>query len=319
MSAGEARRVVTFGETMALMLTESPGPLAHADELKLRIGGAESNVAIALTRLGTPATWLGRVGDDGLGELVARELRAEAVETRAIVDPDAQTGLMIKERRTEAASSVWYYRAGSAGSRLSVADVESAGIESAALLHVTGITPALSGSAWEATRRALTIANDAGVPVSFDINHRSKLWKDRDAASVYREIAEKSDVVFTGDDEARVLVPHAADAPSIAREIAALGPAQVIVKLGALGCYALVDGAEYEQAAVKVRVVDTVGAGDAFVAGYLAELVGGLSVEERLATAVTAGAFACLTLSDWEGLPRRSELGLLSASEPVTR
>jgi 2-dehydro-3-deoxygluconokinase len=93
----------------------------------------------------------------------------------------------------------------------------------------------------------------------------------------------------------------------------------VIIKLGADGCFALVDGRATRQPAIAVHPVDTVGAGDAFVAGYVSEYVAGHGISTRLTTAVTAGAFACLTHGDWEGMPRQSELGLLNASEPVTR
>jgi len=314
-------RVVTLGETMALLRAETPAPLAHVHELALGIGGAESNLAIALARLGTPVSWVGRVGADSLGERVLRELRAEGLDVHGTVDPDAPTGLMIKERRTSDTVKVWYYRSGSAGSRLTPEDVAPGLIEEAALLHVTGISLALSDSARETVLTAVARARAAGVPVSFDVNHRASLWRDRDAAAAYREVAACATMVFAGEDEARLLTgaDETASAADLARSIAALGPHQVLIKLGAEGCLALVDGTEHRQAAVPVRVVDTVGAGDAFVAGYLAELVADLPVAERLRTAVTTGAFACLTPGDWEGMPRRHELALLHQSEPVTR
>jgi 2-dehydro-3-deoxygluconokinase len=313
------KAVVTIGETMALMYSSTPGPLAHAHDLTLGIGGAESNFAIALQRLGTPATWIGRIGDDSLGEKVARELRAEGLTVHAVIDPTAPTGLMIKERRTADASRVWYYRSASAGSRLCADDIPVGIIESAALLHITGITPALSDTAAKAVVTAIDRASEAGVPVSFDVNHRSSLWTDRDATPVYRELVARSTIVFAGYEEARLLVPEASGVTEVATAISKLSPSQVIIKLGADGCFALVDGRATRQPAIAVHPVDTVGAGDAFVAGYVSEYVAGHGISTRLTTAVTAGAFACLTHGDWEGMPRRSELGLLNASEPVTR
>lgn len=311
--------VVTLGETMALLHNQTPGRLAHVAELRLGIGGAESNVAIALTRLGIPACWIGRVGADSLGERVLRELRAEGVQLHAVVDRQAATGLMVKERRTADASHVWYYRAGSAGGRLSPADLPPGLIEGASLLHVTGITPALSATAHEAVSEAVARAHSAGVAVSFDVNHRSSLWSGRDAAAVYHELAGAASIVFAGEDEARLLAPAASSPAELATAIAALGPTQVIIKLGADGCHALIDGVGYDQPAVPVRVVDTVGAGDAFVAGYLAELLTGKDAAGRLRTAVATGAFACSVSGDWEGLPRREDLDLLGSGEPVTR
>ncbi len=168
MSIPSQPYVLTFGETMALMRADQPGPLSHASSLGLGIGGSESNMAIGLQRLGVQAVWCSRVGDDALGQLVIREIRAEGVEVRAAVDPSAPTGLMIKERRTPAIQRVSYYRRDSAGSRISPADVDEALIAGAALLHVSGITPALSTQAEATLRYAVATARAAGVPVSSD-------------------------------------------------------------------------------------------------------------------------------------------------------
>jgi 2-dehydro-3-deoxygluconokinase len=310
--------VVTLGETMGLFRAASVGSLAHVSDFTLGIGGAESNVAIALVRLGTPARWLGRVGDDPIGRRVIRELRAEGVDAHAIVDSAAPTGIMVKEQRTSDSTRVQYYRSGSAGSRLSVEDLALADIANSALLHVTGITPALSTSAHDTVLAAISIAKASGVPVSFDFNHRSSLWT-RDPASIYRELATLADIVFAGDDEARILLPDATSPDELADGISALGSRQVLIKLGADGCVALIDGVRYARAAIPIRTLDTVGAGDAFVAGYLAEFLAGGTVEERLRVAVTVAAFACLGSGDWEGLPTREELELLSRTDPVQR
>lgn len=317
--AGTASEVVTLGETMALMKAATPGPLAFTESLRLGIGGAESNVAIALRRLGTPVTWVGRVGEDSLGDLVLRELLAEGLDVDCHRDSGAPTGLMIKERRTNETAKVWYYRSGSAGSRLAPEDVPERKIAAARLLHLTGITPALSASAAAAVQSAVDCAKTSGTLVSLDLNYRSALWPKDAAAKAFQALVRQADVVFAGDDEAAIVVGEAADPLELARRLAGLGPAQVVIKLGAQGCAALIDGREYRQAAVPVRAVDTVGAGDAFVGGYLAELLAGQPVQQRLLTAVRTGAYACLVSGDWEGMPRRSELGLLEVAEPVSR
>lgn len=311
--------VVTFGETMALMKASTPGPLAFTESLRLGVGGAESNTAIALRRLGTSVTWAGRVGADSLGDLVLRELLAEGLDVECVRDAAAPTGLMIKEHRTTEAAKVWYYRAGSAGSRLEPEDVPAGKIVAARLLHITGITPALSPTAAAATQFAVDCARNAGTLVSFDLNYRAALWSREEAGKAYRDLIRQADIVFAGDDEAVIAVGGAGDALALAQRVAELGPAQTVIKLGADGCVALVDGRTYRQPAVPVRAVDTVGAGDAFVGGYLAELLNGEAPEQRLLTATQTGAFACLVPGDWEGLPRRSELGLLGAREPVSR
>jgi 2-dehydro-3-deoxygluconokinase len=310
--------VVTLGESMGLFRANSIGSLTHVSNFTLGTGGAEGNVAIALARLGTPVRWVGRVGADPIGRRILRELRAEGIHVVGIIDPDAATGIMIKEQRTADTTRVQYYRAGSAGSRLTPTDLAAADIPNSSLLHVTGITPALSTSAHDAVFEAVAIAHSAGIPVSFDLNHRASLWREH-PAPVFRRLAEKSDLVFAGDHEARLLFPEAATPLALAHAITELGPTQVVIKLGEAGCVAVIDGAEYQHDAIPIHAIDTVGAGDAFVAGYLAEYLNALPVESRLATATSLGAFACLNPGDWEGYPTRNELGLLTRNEPVER
>lgn len=320
VTPGNVTDVVTMGETMALMRAESFGPLAHVASLSLGMGGAESNFAIALRRLGTSVTWAGRVGADSLGEMVLRELAAEAINIRASRDHTVPTGLMIKERRTAEAVKVWYYRKGSAGSRLCREDVPAEQIAKAKLLHITGITPALSESAADAVSYALDCAQAAGTLVSFDLNYRAALWSPEEAGERYRRIIPRADIVFAGDAEAAIAVGgDARDPLELGRQINDMGASQAVIKLGADGCVAVVDGQSHTQGAVPIRPVDTVGAGDAFVAGYIAELLNDRDVPQRLRTAVQTGAFACLVPGDWEGMPRRTELDLLDSTEPVSR
>ena len=137
--------LVTLGETMASLLAPGVGPLRHQPHLHLHVGGAESNVAISVVRLGGQATWVGRVGDDELGDLVLAQLRGEGVDVRhAVRDDGAPTGLMIKIPPDEHRRAGHLLPAGSAGSRLSPADIPVDAVRAAGALHVTGITPALS-------------------------------------------------------------------------------------------------------------------------------------------------------------------------------
>jgi 2-dehydro-3-deoxygluconokinase len=125
--------------------------------------------------------------------------------------------------------------------------------------------------------------------------------------------------VFAGEEEARMLVPKAQSVADMAERISALGPSHVIIKLGKDGAFARVDGQEFSQPGFPVAVVDTVGAGDAFVAGYLAEFLEGRCVEDALETAAMAGAFACMSETDWCGTPTRADLAGFTAKEQVRR
>jgi len=313
-------RVVTFGEALGVLRTDRIGSLAHLGTLAVGTGGAEGNVAIGLARLGTPVTWLGRVGDDALGRRVLRELRAEGVDVIGIVDGDAPTGLLLKETPSPGHTVVTYHRAGSAGSRLAPDDLDVLGLTAGDILHLTGITPALSDSARDTVDCALDLAETAGATISYDVNHRSRLWRGRDAAAVHRRIAARAHLVFAGDDEAELLAPGGGGPSARAAAIAALGPTEVVITRGAAGVVALVEGVSLSFPAVRVDpVVDTVGAGDAFVAGYLAERLAGRNAATRLGTALRTGAAACLHPGDWEGTPTRAELAAVSSGDPVVR
>lgn len=313
MSAPNREGVVTVGETMGLIQAIEPGPLRHARYLSLSVAGAESNVAIGVRRMGHPATWIGRLGRDEMGDLVEATLRGEGVDLCIDRDPARPTGLMLKSQRTSSTTRVSYYRVGSAASALRPEDLPLERIASAAILHVTGITAALSPSCMAAIEAAVEHARRHSTLVSFDVNHRTALWTDAVAGPVLRRMAASADIVFAGEDEAAVLLGVDAGVPAgeLATAIADLGPAEVVIKRGAAGALALVDGQVADQPGIAVTAVDHVGAGDAFVAGYLAAYLDGADVRERLRTANMTGAFAVTVAGDWEGAPTRDELGLL--------
>ncbi len=310
--------VVTLGETMALLSAPGIGLLRHATSLGLSCGGAESNLAIGLARLGHRTAWIGRVGADEFGELVRRTIAAEGIDCRAIVDPAAPTGLMVKARRTQTLTHVNYYRSGSAGSRLAPDDVDPAALAAARVVHLTGITPALSSSARAAVRFAIATAREAGATVSLAVNYRRALWSPEAAAAELTELVALCDIMFASEAEASMLVPGGSVA-ELASGLAALGPRQVLVTRGADGASAVVDGVPLAADALPVVAVDPVGAGDAFAAGYLSALLDGEPPAARLRRANLAGAFAVTVPGDWEGLPSRADLALLASTESVLR
>lgn len=312
--------LVTLGETMALFRPARPGDEPQSDEYRMSFGGAESNVAIGVARLGGSAAWIGRVGDDVAGRRIVRELRAEGVLVRAQVDSDAGTGAMMKSEIAPGRTAVQYWRTGSAGSRLARTDVDVDLVSAAQLVHVTGITAALSASARDAVVAAIDAASQADVPVSFDVNHRPSLWRGSDPRPLYRELAASARFVFAGRDEGALLVGEGSDEEIVDR-LAARGTTTVALKLGAEGTIVLHEGQLIRQPAIPIDPRDTVGAGDAFVAGFLAEWMRAEPIEDCVRSAVSAGAFACLGWGDWESLPDRRQLDLLQASggDPVSR
>jgi 2-dehydro-3-deoxygluconokinase len=303
--------VVTIGETMAAL--RSASPLKLGGSLGLSIAGAESNVAIGLARLGHRVRWVGRTGADELGELVRRTLRAENVdlEYSAVDSAGRPTGLILFERRIGDLVRVAYYRAGSAGSALRADDVFPALSADVRILHVTGITPALSTSACDAVRCAAEWARANGTTVCLDVNYRSRLWSAEDARTALRPLAEMADIVIASPEELTLL----ADDPET---LLADGVREVVVKQGADGATAFTAEGHLSEPARPVVPIDPVGAGDAFTAGYLSAGLDGLGLGDRLRRAVTLGAFAVATSGDWEGLPTRAELDLLDGPAGTT-
>ncbi|WSB74147.1 sugar kinase [Streptomyces decoyicus] len=366
--------VLTFGETMVAL--RGSGPLKLGGTMQVSIAGAESNVAIGLARLGHDVRWAGAVGEDEAGELVLRTLRAEGIGVSgAATDPGAPTGLLLFEPRLPEVTRVHYYRAGSAGSRLTAGVVERAfAAAPPRVLHLTGITPALSPTAHSAARHALQLAKDHGSLVCLDVNFRARLWTAEQAAGILREWIPYVDVLIASDDELPLCLPEgavgagspgeagppdeagspggshgideaqgaeeaegvegahgaegaqgaertpqgaahgaAATLASQAELLLDLGVGEVVVKLGADGATAFTHGGSLHRPAKAVRAVDAVGAGDAFVAGYLSALLDDEEPAGCLERAVTTGAFAVASHGDWEGAPTRSELGMLGA------
>ncbi|MFF9774247.1 sugar kinase [Streptomyces sp. NPDC013978] len=311
--------VVTFGETMAAL--RAHGALRLGGSLGLSVAGAESNVAIGLARLGHRVRWAGRVGADELGALVLRTLRAEGVDITHAVTDDAgrPTGLLMTEPRLGTLTRVSYYRTGSAGSAVAPADVLPALADGPRVLHLTGITPALSPTAADAALTAAATAYEAGITVCLDINHRSRLWTADRARAALRPMLAHIDLLIASEDELPlVLARPGVDEPEAVRAVLAEGVGEVVVKRGARGATAFTADGATDRAARQVDAVDLVGAGDAFVAGYLSGLLDGADVPARLHRAVTTSAFAVATRGDWEGLPARDELGLFDQPDGTT-
>ncbi len=298
--------VITAGETMVLGVPARSGRLRHAASLELKIGGAESNVAIALSRLGVSAGWVSFLGDDEPGQLVLDRVRAEGVDTSRVRRlRDHPTGLYLREQ-VGAATRVYYYRQGSAASAMGPNAFDPDYLEGAEFLHLTGITPALSEECRRFVLWAAGKAGESGTRLSFDVNYRSKLWSPERARTFVEEILPHVGLLMVGDEEARALWGR--DDEEFLRQLAGMGPQEVVLKKGKEGSVVVLKGEVLEQPAFPVGEVDPVGAGDAFDAGYLAGHLWGLGAEERLRVANAMGALGVATLGDYEGLPDTEEL-----------
>lgn len=302
--------ILSFGETMAMFVAEQTGDLAQVAQFHKRIAGADSNVAIGLSRLGFNVAWLSRVGNDSLGRFVVDTLQNEGLDcTHVAVDPLHPTGFQFKSREEAGADpQVEYFRKGSAASHLSVAAI-SPTLLNARHLHATGIPPALSEATRELSVELMTQMRSAGRSVSFDPNLRPSLWASQ--AQMIREInalASLADWVLPGLGEGRLLTGFD-DPADIAAFYLDRGAEAVAIKLGADGAYYRTHMDQGFIAAVPVaKVVDTVGAGDGFAVGMVSALLENLSFPEAVQRGNWIGSRAVQSRGDMEGLPTRTEL-----------
>ena len=314
--------LLTFGESMVSL--RSAGPLSAGGALTMHVAGAESNVAVGVARLGHSVSWAGVVGADPHGEFILRQLRSEGVQLQQREDAARRTGVMFLEQRTADVTRAFYYRSGSAGSTLSRKDVDRAMQQGARILHLTGITAALSPESRKAVEYAAERAAADGLVVSLDVNYRSKLWSRDEAREVLAPLVRHATILIASDDELALVAaapgtgePETLES-AMAAQLLGLGVREVVVKRGAAGACVHTRDGRWEAPAVPVTSIDTVGAGDAFTAGYLSALLDGEDVAGRLQRGALMGAFAVSTAGDWEGLPSRAELALLGTTPSGT-
>lgn len=304
--------VVCLGETMAVLVPAERGPVRSVRTWNRAIGGAESNVAIHLARLGLRSRWVSAVGDDAFGGAVLDYVGGAGVDVSDVrVDPSRPTGLYVKEA-DPSGSHARYYRSGSAASAMGPEVLDGLELGGVRLVHISGITAALSDSCLELLRAV--VRGPREHLVSFDLNWRPALWADRDP-TVLLELADSADIVLAGADEAEAV--WGTGDPEKLRALLP-GPSSLVVKQGAEGATLAEDGAFTYQEALKVDVVEPVGAGDGFAAGYLAAHLAGLPPTRRLRAGHLQAAAALLTSEDvGEPLPREVTGPLLSADPPT--
>jgi 2-dehydro-3-deoxygluconokinase len=304
-SASAVSQVVTLGECMAVLFPERAVGLDRAPSLRLDIAGTEANTAIGLARLGIQSRFISRVGDDPLGRRIRQTLEREGVDTRFLkTDQGAPTGVFFREPLSDGARRVYYYRGGSAASRLGPEDLPPEAFAGAKIVHLSGITPALSSSCAAAVDRAIEIAHQNGAMVSFDPNYRARLWDAATARATLTDVIRRVDVLLLSEEDASVLFPGAS-VPEVLRHSTSLGPTTVVLKRAERGATAVVVGERFTIPARKVRrVVDSVGAGDGFNAGFLAGLVRGWETRDSLELGAEIGALAVQKLGDYAGYPR---------------
>jgi sugar/nucleoside kinase (ribokinase family) len=309
--------VLTVGETMALLDPVEDGRLGLDSLLRLRIAGAESNVAIALARLGVDVAWVSRLGSDSFGDLVADTLVAQGVDIRYVRrEADAPTGLYFKWRQ-DGRTSVSYYRHGAAAARLRPEDVPDRALDGVSLIHLTGITIAIGAGdlVLDLARRG----RERGATVMFDPNFRAPLWRDPAAAAeAQAAVLPYVDWYLCGEQEGCGLF-DVADAEAVIEQARAAGARAAVVRVGARGAV-VHDGAGSLVRVPPPRteaITDEIGAGDAFAAGFAYGLLQGWPTTRCAHAGNVVAGRVLLGSGDWETLPHLGDIRADLHAPPV--
>lgn len=304
--------VITIGESMVVFNPMQDVSFIDSHLFIKQLAGAESNFSIGLSRLNHKVGWISRLGDDSLGHYVNHVLRGNGVDTSMLqFDAENPTGVLIKEKYVKNQTNVHYYRSHSAASMMNPSIIEEDYFSGAKYLFITGITPALNHSCERTIYKAIETAKALGMEVVFDPNVRYKLIGDDVEAykQMINDIASKSDYFLPGEGEIALLTGHDNLEESVHFYLDENVELNVIVKLGAKGCYFANNQERFTVPAYKVKeVIDPIGAGDAFSAGLVSGLLEGKSIKQSLEQANLLGSILVQTNGDFEGFPFKRQL-----------
>lgn len=295
--------IVTLGEPMAVCYPDEPIGLDVAGRLLLDICGAEANTAIWLRRLGHSVRYLSRVGSDPFGRRVQTVLAEFGVDVSALrAVQGARTGIFFREWLPDGARRGYYYRDGSAASQMRPEDLEAVQFADVRAVYLTGITPALSASCAATVERAIELGRAAGALIAFDPNYRSALWSTTAAREQLLPLLRSVDILLIGHEDAQAIfgVDESDAVFTAARE---LGVGMTVLKRSEEGAWAEFSERRVHVPAERVEhVIDPVGAGDAFNAGFLAGWLCGAGLEGALRRGSRCGARSVRTLGDYAGV-----------------
>jgi len=264
--------VVGIGETLIRLAPVGGETLESASACAVHVGGAESNVCAGLANLGVSTAWISRLPANPLGRRVATTIRGFGVNTDGVLwAPEERVGLMfVQPGAAPRAAEVVYYRRDSAFAGIDPDEVAWDRLDGARVVHLTGITPALSASAARLVERAIAEARRRRVLVSFDVNYRAKLWDPRAARQRIEPLLEGLDIVILNDRDAASVFEERGDPDEIARRLRArFGCGVLVLTLGPSGALSHDETGTARHPAFPAEIVDRIGRGDAFVAGFL--------------------------------------------------
>lgn len=303
--------VVTIGETMVAFEAEDFGPLRHINSFSKWPGGSESNVTIGLARLGFKVGWVSRLGNDEFGQYILSVMRGENIDVSQVkVSPEFKTGVFFVERDIADKFKNYYYRKYSAAAHISPQDINESYFAKAKYIHITGITPLLSNLCYRAIEKVMSLCIQHKIPLSFDPNIRLKIADISSIRKVLVPIMEKSQIILSGAEEITLLFEEKNIDKAIKKALDLLGPdKELVVKNGRKGAIVVVEGKTILVPGFSIsRILSSIGAGDAFDAGYLAGRLKNLDIQNSARYGNAMGAFATMGWSPFQTLPHEEQL-----------
>jgi len=303
--------VVTVGETMVAFEAEDFGPLRHINSFRKWPGGSESNVAIGLARLGFRVGWVSKLGNDEFGHYILSVIRGENIDVSQVkMSPEFKTGVFFVERDITDKFKNYYYRKYSAAAHISPEDINESYFTKAKYVHITGITPLISRLCYRAIEKVIDLCIRHKIPLSFDPNVRLKIADISFIRKIILPIMEKSQIILSGMEELILLFEEKNINKAIGKALCLLGPGkELVVKNGRKGAIVVIEGKTIAVPGFSLpRVASSIGAGDAFDAGYLAGRLKNLSIQDSARYGNAMGAFATMGWGPFQTLPYEKEL-----------
>lgn len=287
------------------LYADPPGTRAEeARAFTSALGGSAANIAAGITRLGGAAALVTCVSDDAVGRFTINELKRYGVATGHVraAGGEARNSLAVVETRAVDCQSV-IYRNGAADFQLAASDVEGINYGAFGALIMTGTSLAVEPSRWAAFR-AMELARKAGLPVILDIDYRPYSWVSQsEAAATCAKAAGMSDIVIGNDEEFAVMA--GGDGLALARSLKA---DITIYKMGPKGSVTFANGQSFETGIFTVHALKPTGAGDAFMAGFVTGLAGGLDLPTCVKRGTAAAAIVVTRVGCAPAMPTAAEL-----------
>lgn len=296
--------VITIGDALIAMVPQQKGPIIFCNTFDRKVGGAELNVAIGCSRLGLKSGWISRLSNDDFGRYIMKTAKAEGIDTSEVKLVEGYpTSVCFREILSDGSSRSFYYRDKSPTSTMKADELNEEYIKNSKVLHITGVFPSINNNNREVVFEAVKLAKKNNLTISFDPNIRLKMWTKEEAKGYIDQLLPFVDILLVGDEEVEILLGKTSidDAISTFHD---KGIKTVVVKKGAKGAIGSDGVNRYDVEAIKPKaLVDTVGAGDGFAAGFLTAMLKGESLEDCVRFANAVGSLVVGVEGDNEGLP----------------